>query len=54
MAYSIGLLDYDSLYMQKYELPNYDLGVIYNYLKDDKNNSVRLVISAAEKKSISL
>lgn len=49
MAYSIGLLDYDSLYMQKYELPNYDLGVIYNYLKDDKNNSVRLVISDAEK-----
>lgn len=49
MAYSIGLLDYDSLYMKKYEFPNYDLGVIYNYLKQDQNNSVRLIISAQAK-----
>lgn len=45
--YSIGLLDYDLLKTKRYFAPNYDIGVIYNYLKEDKNISIRLISSSS-------
>lgn len=45
MAYNIGLIDYDVLCKKKYRYPNYDLGVMYAYYKQDVNNNVRLVSS---------
>lgn len=48
MVRLIGLMDYDCLVQKKYIAPNYDLGLIYAYLKDDPNLTVRLVASFAE------
>ena len=45
MVRKIGLMDYDVLRTRYYAGPNYDLGVIYNYLKQDKNLSVHLITS---------
>lgn len=41
----IGLVDFDVLYGHTYKCPNYDLAVVYAYLKNDKNINVRLVSS---------
>ena len=41
----IGLMDVEILSGKKYMYPNYDLGVTYNYLKQDINNSVHLITS---------
>ena len=45
MVKNIGLMDYDVLRTRYYSAPNYDLGLIYNYLKQDKNLNVRLISS---------
>jgi len=45
MAKNIGLIDYDVLRTKYYVAPNYDLGLVYNYLKQDQNLNVRLVSS---------
>ncbi len=42
---NIGLLDYDTVYMKYYYVPNYDIGLTYAYLSKDKNNSVHLITS---------
>jgi len=42
---AIGLVDYDVLRQRWYKTPNYDLGVMYAYYRNDKNVSVRLVSS---------
>lgn len=42
---NIGLLDYDTIINRLYTAPNYDLGVTYAYLRQDKNLNVRLVTS---------
>lgn len=44
----IGLMDYDCLVQKRYVAPNYDLGLVYAYLKDDPNLNVRLITSFAE------
>ena len=44
----IGLLDYDSLYQKRFIAPNYDLGLIYGYLKNDPNINVRLITTFNE------
>ncbi len=49
MSRKIGLIDYDVMFSRKYEVPNYDLGVTYSFLKKDKNYLVRLVAIAAPK-----
>lgn len=45
MVTQIGLLDYDVLRQRYYYAPNYDLGLTYAYLKEDKNLNVRLISS---------
>ena len=45
MVKSIGLMDYDVLRTKYYVVPNYDLGLVYNYLKQDVNLNVRLISS---------
>ena len=45
MVKSIGLMDYDALRTKYYVAPNYDLGLVYNYLKQDVNLNVRLISS---------
>ena len=45
MVRNIGLMDYDVLRTKYYVAPNYDLGLVYNYLKQDKNLNVRLISS---------
>ena len=45
MVKSIGLMDYDVLRTKYYVTPNYDLGLVYNYLKQDVNLNVRLISS---------
>ena len=45
--YSIGLLDYDLLKTKRYFAPNYDIGFIYNYLKEDENISIRQITSSS-------
>lgn len=45
MIRQIGLLDYDTLRTRYYTAPNYDLGILYAYLKQDKNINVRLISS---------
>jgi hypothetical protein len=45
MVKQIGLMDYDTLRTKWYIVPNYDLGLVYAYLKDDKNINVRLISS---------
>lgn len=45
MVTQIGLLDYDVLRTRYYVAPNYDLGLTYAYLKEDKNLNVRLISS---------
>lgn len=42
---NIGLLDYDVLSQKYYKAPNYDLGVIYAYYKNDRNINIRLLSS---------
>lgn len=42
---NIGLLDYDVLSQKYYKAPNYDLGVIYAYYKDDRDVNIRLMSS---------
>ena len=42
---TIGLLDYDLLRTKNYIVPNYDVGVIYAYYKNNKNVSIRLISS---------
>ncbi len=42
---NIGLLDYDTLINRLYVVPNYDLGITYAHLKQDKNLNVRLISS---------
>jgi len=42
---SIGLLDYDVLSQRYYKAPNYDLGVIYAYYKNDRDVNIRLMSS---------
>lgn len=42
---NIGLIDYDVLRTKYYLAPNYDLGVIYAYFKDNPNINIRLVSS---------
>ena len=44
----IGLLDYDALYQKRFIAPNYDLGLIYGYLKNDPNINVRLITTFNE------
>jgi len=44
---TIGLLDYDTLYMRYYYVPNYDLGLTYAYLSKNKNMSVHLITSTS-------
>ena len=44
----IGLLDYDALYQRRYIAPNYDLGLVYGYLKQDPNVNVRLITTFNE------
>lgn len=46
---SIGLIDYDVTRYRKYRVPNYDLGVIYAFYRNDKNVSIRLVSSLSYK-----
>ena len=41
----IGLMDYDCLVQKKYIAPNYDLGLVYAYLKTAPNINVRLITS---------
>lgn len=48
MVRLIGLMDYDCLVQKRYVAPNYDLGLVYTYLKDNPNLTVRLVTSFAE------
>ena len=48
MIKSIGIIDFDAICQKKYVAPNYDIGLIYNYLKQDPNVSVRLVTSLKE------
>ena len=38
-------MDYDVLRTKYYVAPNYDLGLVYNYLKQDVNLNVRLISS---------
>lgn len=45
MSNLIGLIDYDTLIQRKYVGPNYHLGLVYAYLKQDPNNSIRLISS---------
>jgi len=45
MVLNIGLIDYDLIRSKTYITPNYDIGLIYAYLKDDRNYNVRLVSS---------
>lgn len=45
MISNIGLMDYDTLFRRAYVAPNYDLGVTYAMLKEDKNLNVRLITS---------
>ena len=45
MIKSIGLIDYDAIAQKKYIAPNYDIGLVYAYLKNDPNISIRLVTS---------
>ena len=45
MVKNIGLMDYDVLRTKYYVAPNYDLSLVYNYLKQDKNLNVRLISS---------
>lgn len=42
---TIGLLDYDLLRTKNYIVPNYDVGVIYAYYKNNRNISIRLISS---------
>ena len=43
--YLIGLMDYDAIKRGYYKAPNYDLGVTYAALKEDKDKAVRLITS---------
>ena len=45
MVRQIGLMDYDVLRTKYYVAPNYDLGLVYAYLKGDRNLNVRLISS---------
>lgn len=45
MVTQIGLMDYDALRQRYYIVPNYDLSLVYAYLKNDKNLNVRLISS---------
>ena len=45
MVTQIGLMDYDVLRTRYYTAPNYDLGLIYAYFKEDRNINVRLISS---------
>ena len=45
MVQQIGLMDYDVLRTKYYVAPNYDLGLVYAYLKGDRNLNVRLISS---------
>ena len=45
MVTQIGLMDYDVLRTRYYIAPNYDLGLIYAYFKEDRNINVRLISS---------
>ena len=45
MTKLIGLMDYDVIRTRHYHYPNYDIGLVYAYLKDDKNINVRLISS---------
>ena len=45
MVTNIGLMDYDCLRQRIYRSPNYDLSVIYAYLRPNKNLNVRLIMS---------
>lgn len=45
MIRQIGLMDYDVLRTKYYVVPNYDLGLIYAYYKDNKNYNIRLISS---------
>lgn len=45
MVTQIGLMDYDVLRTKYYVAPNYDLGLVYEHLKNDKNLNVRLISS---------
>ena len=47
MIKQIGLLDYDVLKTRYYMTPNYDLGVVYAYYKDDRNVNIRLISSCS-------
>ena len=47
MVKNIGLVDYDVLKTKFYSAPNYDIGLIYAYLKKDPNLNVRLVSSCS-------
>lgn len=44
----VGLMDYDSLAQKKYIAPNYDLGLVYGYLKNNPNINVRLITTFSE------
>lgn len=45
MIRQIGLMDYDVIRTKYYVAPNYDLGLIYAYYKNDKNYNIRLISS---------
>lgn len=45
MVSQIGLMDYDVLRTKYYVAPNYDLGLIYAYYKNNKNYNIRLISS---------
>ena len=45
MTKLIGLMDYDVIRTRHYRYPNYDIGLVYAYLKDDRNINVRLISS---------
>lgn len=49
MIKSVGLIDYDAIAQKKYISPNYDLGITYQYLKQDPNINVRLITSLTER-----
>ena len=49
MNNAIGLIDYDALIQHRYVGPNYHLGLTYAYLKQDPNNTVRLISSLSTK-----
>ena len=49
MVTQIGLMDYDALRSRYYSVPNYDLGLTYAYLKNDRNLNVRLISSPSPK-----